>query len=130
MIKQVISPAKLRQLPSQFSWVDQALVRDRHIDQLSHPACALYLFLITVADAQGLSYYADRSVCQRLSMSGTILAQARQHLIDHALIAYRCPLYQVLELGPPNRLAPATPPPHQEPVDVQAVFKRIWEILS
>lgn len=130
MIKQLISPAQLRRLPNQFSWVDQALVRDRHIDQLSHPACALYLFLITVADAHGLSYYADRSVCQRLSMSGITLAQARQHLIDQALIAYRCPLYQVLDLGPPNHSTPGRPSPHEEPVDVQAVFKRIWEILS
>ena len=32
-------------------------------------ACALYLFLVTVADAQGLSFYADRSLCQRLSMT-------------------------------------------------------------
>lgn len=130
MIKPLISPAKLRRLPSQFSWIDQALVRDRHLDQLSHPACALYLFLITVADAQGLSYYADRSVCQRLSMSGTTLAQARQDLIDQALVAYRCPLYQVLDLGPLHRSTPEPPPPHEEAVDVQAMFKRIWEILS
>ena len=130
MIKQLISPAKLRRLPSQFSWVDQALVRDRHIDQLSHPACTLYLFLITVADAQGLSYYADRSVCQRLSLSQALLAQARQDLIDQALVAYRCPFYQVLDLSPPQPLAPQASPPHEEPVDVQAVFKRIWEILS
>jgi len=43
--------------------VDQRLVQERYIDQLSHEACALYLFLVTVADAQGLSFYADRSLC-------------------------------------------------------------------
>jgi len=47
---------KLRQGPKQFSWVDQRLVRERYIDQLSPQACALYLFLVTVADVQGLSY--------------------------------------------------------------------------
>ena len=130
MIKHPILPAKLRRLPSQFSWVDQALVRERYIEQLSHPACALYLFLITVADAQGLSYYADRSVRQRLSMTQAILAQARQSLIDQALVAYRCPLYQVLDLGPPHRSTPPSPPLDEEPVDVQAMFKRIWEVLS
>jgi hypothetical protein len=41
-------------VPSQFSWIDQRLVRERYIDQLSPHACALYLFLVTVADAQGL----------------------------------------------------------------------------
>ena len=69
MHKHPISFAKLRTCPEQFSWVDQRLVRERYIDQLSHEACALYLFLVTVADAQGLSFYADRSLCQRLSMS-------------------------------------------------------------
>src|SRR5215475_4431729 len=52
MYKRPISSAKLRTVPRQFSWVDQRLVRERYIDQLSHEACTLYLFLVTVADAQ------------------------------------------------------------------------------
>jgi hypothetical protein len=65
-------------VPQQFSWVDQRLVRERYVDRLSHEACALYLFLVTVADAQGLSYYADRSLSQRLSLAAPLLRQARQ----------------------------------------------------
>src|SRR5438132_13952883 len=68
MDKRPLSLAKLRKVPSQFSWVDQRLVRERYIDHLSHPACALYLFLVTVADAQGLSFYSEQSLCQRLSI--------------------------------------------------------------
>ena len=98
MDKRPISPAKLRHVPQQFSWVDQRLVRERYIDQLSPPACALYLFLVTVADAQGLSFYADRSLCQRLSMPHEGLHQARQALIQLGLVAYQRPLYQVLAL--------------------------------
>jgi hypothetical protein len=41
--------------PGQFSWIDQCLVQDRHIEQLEHAAGALYLFLVTVADAIGFS---------------------------------------------------------------------------
>ena len=88
MHKRPISFAKLRQVPSQFSWVDQRLVRERYIDQLSHEACALYLFLVTVADAQGLSFYSERSLCQRLSMTRVELRKARQALITLALVAY------------------------------------------
>ena len=98
MHKRPISLAKLRQSPQQFSWVDQRLVRERYIDQLSPEACALYLFLVTVADAQGLSFYSDRSLCQRLSMTPAELRQARQALITRALVAYQSPLYQVLAL--------------------------------
>ena len=56
MYKHPLAPTQLRRVPSQFSWVDQRLVREHVIDQLSHEACALYLCLITVADAQGLSF--------------------------------------------------------------------------
>ena len=59
MYKRPISFGKLRQVPRQFSWVDQRLVREHYIDQLSPEACALYLFLVTVADAQGLSFYSE-----------------------------------------------------------------------
>ena len=44
MHKHPISFVKLRTIPSQFSWVDQRLVREHYIDRLSHAACALSLF--------------------------------------------------------------------------------------
>ena len=100
---------------------------------LSNAACALYLFLVTVADAQGLSYYADPSLCQRLSLTGTTLHQARQALITRGLVAYQRPLYQVLALDATPREAPArasTSVADDEPVDIKAVFARVWEVLS
>ncbi len=133
MHKRPISLAKLRRVPPQFSWVDQRLVRDHYIDQLSPQASALYLFLVTVADAQGLSYYADPSLCQRLSLTGTELSQARQALITRGLVAYQRPLYQVLALDAAPRGAPPSAAPvaaADEPVDIKAVFARIWEVLS
>jgi len=132
MHKRPLSLARLRTVPPQFSWVDQRLVRERYIDQLSHQACALYLFLLTVADAQGLSYYADPSLCQRLSMTSTELHQARQALITRDLVAYQRPLYQVLALdAAPEGVTPSTAlvAADDEPVDIKAVFTRIWEVL-
>lgn len=130
MDKRPISLLRQRQVPRQFSWVDQRLVRERYIDQLSHQACALYLFLVTVADAQGLSYYAERTLSERLSMSLTQLRQARQALITHNLLAYRRPLYQVLALTDQNRQGTPGPEAPDDSVDLQAVFKQIWEVLS
>ena len=54
--KQVLRAERLRQVPEQFSWVDQALVRCNFIDRCDARAAALYLFLVTVADAQGLRH--------------------------------------------------------------------------
>jgi len=90
----------VRLIPNQFSWVDQRLVRDRHIESCSHPAAALYLFLVTVGDQQGLSYYSDSSLMSRLFMDLQTLESARQNLIQIGLIAYESPLYQVLSLEP------------------------------
>lgn len=130
MHKQPLSLVQLRQVPKQFSWVDQRLVREHYIDALSHPACALYLFLLTVADAQGLSYYSEPTLCRRLSLSQATLRQSRQELIAHQLVAYRHPLYQVLALR--SHPTPHTDPPSgdNDPVDIKAVFERIWEVLS
>jgi hypothetical protein len=133
MHKRPISPAQLRRVPQQFSWVDQRLVRERYIDQLSHQACTLYLFLITVADAQGLSYYADASLCQRLSLTGPALHQARQALVTRGLVAYQRPLYQGLALDAASHEAtPNTSPVAADdaPGDIKAVFARIWEVLG
>jgi len=97
-------------VPRQFSWIDQRLVREQHLDQCSHAAAALYLFLVTVGDARGLSYYADASIMQRLSMDQKTLQAARDDLVHIGLIAFKKPLYQVLALdGMPPLSATAQP---------------------
>jgi hypothetical protein len=107
-IKQLLRPERLRQVPVQFSWVDQALVQQHFIDRCEARSAALYLFLITVSDAQGLSYYGASTLTQRLRMSDEQFAAARQQLIELDLIAYRSPLYQVLAL-PGTVAAPRAP---------------------
>ena len=107
-LKRVLCPERVRQLPPQFSWVDHRLVRERYLDRCDPPATALYLFLVTVADAQGLSYYADATLGRRLSLRPARLQQARADLLRLGLIAYQRPLYQVLDLAaPPPRAAGA-----------------------
>ena len=94
----MLRPERLRQVPEQFSWVDQALVRCGFIDRCDARAAALYLFLLTVADAQGLSYYGSTTLAKRLHLSMEELGAARAQLIAIDLIAYQTPLYQVLSL--------------------------------
>jgi hypothetical protein len=89
---------RIRKVPRHFSWIDHRLVGDRHIENCSHAAAALYLFLVTVGDAKGLSYYGDTSITKRLSMDQSTLNEARANLIHAGLIAWKKPLYQVLAL--------------------------------
>jgi len=60
------------------------------------------LFLTSVGDVQGLSYYSDASVMRRLNMDQLRLSASRQQLVQAGLIAYEKPLYQVLRLEPPQ----------------------------
>lgn len=96
--KHLICSARVRHLPLQFSWIDQRFVRHHHIELCDHGTLALYLFLVTVADAQGLSFYSDQRLCRCLDMDTRALARARDWLVHVQLIAYQAPLYQVLAL--------------------------------
>lgn len=101
-IKRVLCPARVRKLAKQFSWVDQRLVRERYIERCNAQALALYLFLLTVADAEGLSYYSDAAIERSLSTDAMTLRQARRDLVGAGLIAYEKPIYQVLALDLPT----------------------------
>jgi hypothetical protein len=107
--KRVLCPERLRQVPPQFSWVDQRLVRQRYVQRCDHRALALYLVLVTVADAQGLSYYSDESLERMLRLDHAGLSLARSQLCEVGLALYQKPLYQVLALeerAPVSTLAP------------------------
>ena len=106
MQKRLLVPSRMRRIPEQFSWIDQRLVRDHHIERADCSALALYLFLLTVADARGLSYYADASIARILSLHPEQVAAARKGLLRAGLIAYEVPLYQVLALDPTPPAAP------------------------
>ena len=109
-VKQLLQPQRLRLVPQQFSWVDHAFVQQHFIDRCEARTAALYLFLVTVCDAQGLSYYGAATLARRLHLSDEDLDAARRQLIELDLIAYRAPLYQVLAL--PGAVAASRPVSH------------------
>lgn len=93
-----INHQRLRRIPPHFSWVDHRLVRHGYLQRCDHGALSLYLFYLTVADAQGMSYYADPRLMTMLSMTQQQLNAARYCLIAQRLIAYAHPFVQVLSL--------------------------------
>jgi hypothetical protein len=95
-------PDRLRRVPSGFGWVDHRLVRRGHTSRLSAEAQALYLFLVTVANESGLSWYSDGRLCQQGNLSGRQLDSARGELVARSLVAHARPVYQVLELPDPH----------------------------
>ena len=68
--KKLLRPDRLRQVPAQFSWIDQRLVRDNFLRRADPAAWALYLVLVTVADAQGLIFSEPPGRCSNGAPTG------------------------------------------------------------
>ena len=97
-----IRPDRVRRLPGAggmgFSFVDRGLVREGHLCGLSPEAGMLYLFLVTVADRFGVSYYGEARVAACTGLPREILFDLIRELIRAGLLAYRHPVYQILSL--------------------------------
>ena len=89
---------RIRRISSGFGWVDHRVVREHYVERCSHGALALYLFLVTVADGEGVSWWSERSLGHRLGMETDRLRRARAELEAADLIAFEPPVWQVLQL--------------------------------
>jgi hypothetical protein len=96
--KRVLDHGRLRRIREGFSWVDRRFVSDGWIERLSRDEITLYLFLVTVADRDGLSFYSEPRIAGTLKLSCEDVARARHRLVDLELVAFEKPLYQVLAL--------------------------------
>lgn len=99
MNKLIPDASRLRRIPSQFSWVDHRLVRHRLLSGCHCESWALYLLLLSVGDADGISYYSDKSLSSHLGVSTPVVGAARQELCEAGLIAWQEPFYQVLDVS-------------------------------
>jgi hypothetical protein len=127
MTKKILRPDRLRQVPAQFSWIDQRLVRDNFLRHADPAAWSLYLVLVTVADAQGLSYYSDATLSRLLKLDLLQLAQARQQLVAADLVAYQKPLTQVLALPTATGASAPTGTRLGQPLSVGDILRRALE---
>jgi hypothetical protein len=107
--KRVLIPEQLRKVPREygFGWIDRRFLHEGYVRHCDPPAPALYLLLTVVADAQGLSFYADGTLARLVSLPVGAIAGARATLIRAGLIAYQAPITPVLSLDPPS--PPRTP---------------------
>lgn len=102
MEKILLRTERVRTVPRRFGWVDQRLLDhpDDYLRRCGSRSLALYLVLVLVGDARGMSYYSDKRLSAMLGWTCAKVREARQGLIDADLLAYHCPLYQVLSLRP------------------------------
>jgi hypothetical protein len=85
------------------------------------------LLLVTVADAQGLSYYSDPKVARLLSLSAAEVRHARAQLLQAGLIAYEPPLYQVLSLEAADGPAPEPASRTAQTLPLSAILRQMLD---
>jgi hypothetical protein len=98
VLKKIINAKRLRTIQGSFGWIDHRFITAGFLEQLTAAEIPLYLFLVAVADRNGLSFYADQRICRLLKMDLSALGDARRGLCEKSLVAYDPPLYQVLSL--------------------------------
>lgn len=96
--KHLLVSERLRRVPAGFGWVDHRLLRMGFLRLLTPDAIALYLLLVLAADGEGLSFYGDGLASSLLGLSQKRLDRARENLVSADLVAWRKPLYQLLEI--------------------------------
>jgi len=98
MKKRILDKGRIRSIQGGFAFIPHRFLIDGFLSSLRSSELLLYLFLVLVSDAKGLSFYSDRAISQLLGISPMSLKVDRQLLIDGDLNAFEAPLYQVLEL--------------------------------
>jgi hypothetical protein len=104
-----LCPERVRKITGSFAFLEHRFVRDGFWTSLTHHELLLYIFLVLVADRNGLSYYSFDKICALLQLSLDDYLLARNALIKKDLIAFDGHLFQVLALPPRPVLQPPTP---------------------
>ena len=116
--KQPLCPDRQRHISGSFAFIEHRFLRDGFWSSLTQYECLLYVFLVLVADRNGLSYYGYDKICTLLRFTLDDYLVARNGLIEKDLIAFDGHLFQVLSLPP----TPVREPPIalQRPVEFEA----------
>lgn len=96
--KRPIIADRVRKIQGSFAFIEHKFLRHGFWTSLDHSELILYLFLIMVADRQGLSYYSYDKICAILRLTVDQYISARNTLIKKDLIAFDGTLFQVLSL--------------------------------
>ncbi len=104
----LINPERVRRIAGQsFAYIHHRFLRDGFFASLTDEQRSLYLFLVLVADRNGVSFYSYDRICSTLELTLDRYIETRNALIDNDLVAFDGSRFQVLSL--PSK--PGEPPP-------------------
>jgi len=89
LVPVVPSPERIRRIRGSFAWLDHRLLREGHLDRLSLVDIAVYLYLVLVADRNGVSFYRKDVISKRLGIDWSQFEESKARLLERGLIAFR-----------------------------------------
>lgn len=96
--KEPLIPARVRKIEYPFGWIPHRFITNGYAGGCTREELLMYIFLTTVSDKSGLSFYGDKRICSVLGIDQQVLEDTRRILEAKGLIAYQKPLYQLLSL--------------------------------
>ncbi len=84
----ITQPQKIRKIERSFAWIDHRLMRNGFVAVMTHRDLALYMFLILVADRNGISFYRKEKICETVSLDFNQFEIAKDRLVNMKLIAF------------------------------------------
>jgi len=81
-------PQNTRNIKDSFAWIDHRLIRNGFVKVMTHQDMVLYLFLVLVADRNGVSFYRKEKICEAVSLDFSQFEIAKDRLINMTLIAF------------------------------------------
>jgi hypothetical protein len=128
--KQPLCPDRRRQITGSFAFLEHRFLREGFWSSLTPHECLLYVFLVLVADRNGLSYYGYDKICTLLRCTLEDYLVARNGLIAKDLVAFDGHLFQVLSLPdkPGGRSASALRTPEHlqqgDPATIRQIIRQ------
>lgn len=98
MGKIILCPDRVRKIAGTFGFIEHRFLKEGFFYSLTHHELLLYLFLVLVADRDGLSFYGYDKICTLLRITVDEFILARDALIYKDLIAFDGRTFQVLSL--------------------------------
>lgn len=98
MEKTILCPDRVRKIAGTFGFIEHRFLKEGFFYSLTHHELLLYLFLVLVADRDGLSFYGYDRICTLLRITVDEFILARDALIYKDLIAFDGRTFQVLSL--------------------------------
>ena len=115
-----LEPRRVRYPKGAYGWVDLRIVTDGHLEALDPGAALTYLFLCTVGNREGVSFWSRARMARMLNLPREVVESALLTLTETGLIAATERVVQVLAVpvrgaGQPVASQTTPPPPIPSP---------------